>query len=239
MTQKITIEKPDHIEGTAGARKDWAVITGKELTLKPAVFLHSKTGEYYCHLVGGVAYPVATGQEVKPGILLIVGIQNEPTVKFTVLESYEDNNVFNLIERMVTLRRDYLFGKDSRILPNWYGDQEKYQTLILKASESLEKHKGSEAGLYIKDTVDRREKHCFPLYVRQIFNALEKKQLDINGDRIVTGALQSFQREDAEKGALDNFPLVGLLGGMVHSLQVERPWLEDADGEGTVFNVEF
>jgi hypothetical protein len=232
---KITIEKPEHVEGTEGARKDWAEITGQELTIKQATFRHSLTNEYYCHLIGGVSYPIASGQEIKPGVLLIIGIQAEPVVKYTILESFETLDVFKLIEKMVTMRREYQFGKDSRILPSWYGDQEKYQTLIIKASESLEKAHGINAGLYIKDTVDRREKHSFQLYVRQIFHALEKKTLNINGDKIVTGHLQAFQREDAEKGGVDNFPVAGLLGGMLHSLQIEKPWLEDE--HGTVFNV--
>ena len=232
----ITIEKPEHVEGTEGARKDWAEVTGQELTIKQATFLHDTTGEYYCHLVGGVSYPIATGQEVRSGVLLIIGIQAEPVIKFTILESFETLDVFKLIERMVTMRREYLFGKDSRILPNWYGDQEKYQTLIMKASESLEKAHGVNAGLYIRDTIDRREKHSFPLYVRQIFHALETKRLDIHGDKIVTGHLQSFQREDAESGKVDDFPLVGLLGGMIHSLQVEKPWLEEE--WGTVFTID-
>lgn len=201
-------------------------------------FLHGPSGEYYCNILGGIAYPVSAGQEIKPGVLVILGIQNEPEVKFRILESYETENVFKLIEKMVTIRREYGFGKDSRIIPNWYGDQDKYGTLILKASEALEKAHGVNAGLYIRDTVDRREKHSFPLYVRQIFNALETSLLDINQDRMISGHLQSFQREDAENGKTEDFPVVGLLGGMVHSLRIEKPWLEDADGQGTVFNVE-
>jgi len=26
---------------------------------------------------------------------------------------------------------------------------------------------------------------------------------------------------------------------MIHSLQIEKPWLEDSDGQGTVFNIDF
>jgi hypothetical protein len=235
---KIRIEKPEHIAGTAGARHDWATVTGQELKLKQATFHHIPSCEYYCHIVGGIAYPVAAGQEVKPGILIILGIQNEPAIKFKVLEAFESNNVFNLIAKMVEMRKEYGFGLDSRILPNWYGDQDKYQTLIMKASEALEKQHGINAGLYIKDTVDRRERNSFPLYVRQIFHTLETKRFDASANGVTIGHLQSFQREDAEKGKTDDFPAVGLLGGMIHSLQIEKPWLEDADGQGTVFNID-
>jgi hypothetical protein len=235
---KIRIEKPEHIAGTSGARQDWAIVTGQELKLKQATFLHTPSSEYYCNIIGGIAYPVAAGQEVKPGIVIIMGIQNDPDVKFRVLDSFESSNVFSLIEKMVELRKQYGFGLDSRILPSWYGDQQKYQTLIMKSSEALEKRHGINAGLYLRDTIDRRETNAFPLYVRQIFNVLETKRLDVNRDNILTGHMQSLQREDAEKGRTDDFPAVGLLGGMVHSLQIEKPWLEDADGQGTVFNIE-
>lgn len=237
MISAIRIEKPEHIKGTAQARHDFAIITGKELTLKPAVFLHLPSNEYYCHIVGGIAYPIAVNGEIKPGIVIIMGVQNEPGVKFQVLESYEDANIFNLIEQAIIARKKYGFGLDSRILPNFMGDQEKYQTIIIKTSEVLEKKLGYDQGFYIKDMVDLRERHSFPLYVRQIFNTLETKRLDINGDNTLVGHLQGFRREDAEKGKTENFPAVGLLGGMIHTLQIERPWLEGIDCQGTVFNI--
>lgn len=239
MTLKIKIEKPEHISGTAGARRDWAEVTGQELTLRPATFLHIPSKTHYCHIVGGIAYPTATTMEIKPGALVIIGVQNEPEVRYRILESHENNNVFKLIERVVEMRKEYGFGMDSRILPNWYGDQEKYQVLIMKASEALEKAHGINAGLYIRDTIDRQERNAFPLYVRQIFNALETERLDVNHDKILIGHMQALQREDAEKGRVDDFPVVGLLGGMIHSLQIEKPWLEDSDGQGTVFNIDF
>lgn len=234
MTPIIAIEANSHIKNTRGAREDWATVTGNELVLKPAVFRHTETGDSYCNIVGGIAYPTAE----KPGIVLVSGIQNDPDVKFIILETYEDANVFKLIEKAVNLRGKYGFGLDSRILPSWYGDQEKFQTLILKCSESLEKIHGSTSGLYIKDMVDMRERHSFPLYVRQIFDTLKTQRLDINGDIVLTGHLQGFQRQDAEKGKTEDFPAVGLLGGIVHSLQIQQPWLEAVDGQDTVFNID-
>ena len=238
MKSIIKIEKPEYIKGTRGAREDWAKITGKPLMLKPAVFLHTETGEYFCNIVGGISYPIAVNDEIKPGMVIILGIQNEPTLKFKVLETFESDNVFTLIEQAKEAREKYGFKLDSRILPYWYGDQEKYQTIIIKVSEALEQKDGADRGFYIKDLVDLREKFSFPLYVRQIFNTLTTKTFDINGDAMLTEHLQGFRRSAAEKGKTENFPAVGLLGGMVHSLQIEKPWLEDVDGRGTVFNID-
>jgi len=237
MTALINVEKPEHMSGTRGAREDWAVVTGQPLTLKPATFLHRPSGQYYCHIVGGIAYPTATAQEVKPGALIIMGIQSDP-VKYRILEVIESGDVFDLIEKLVDTRKAYGFGEDSRILPNWYGDQDKYQVLIMKASEVLERMHGVTSGLYIRDTLDRHDTQAFPLYVRQILNTLKIARLDVGQDKILTGHLQGLQREDAERGKVDDFPVVGLLGGMIHSLQIEQPWLEDVTGQGTVFNID-
>ena len=202
--------------------------------LKPATFLHKEQEEYYCGFVGGIAYPTAE----KPGIVIVIGLQNDQAVKFKVLDAWENSNVFELITRAVELRGKYGFGLDSRILPSWYGDQEKFQAIIVRVSEALERKTGVGRGLYIKDTVDLRERFAFPLYVRQIFDTLKSKRLDLAGDMILTGHLQGFQRQDSEKGKTEDFPAVGLLGGMVHSLQVQESWLEDPDGKNTAFNLD-
>lgn len=233
MKSIIKIEKPEHIEGTEQARYDHGIITGQELTLKPAAFLHTETKEYYCHIIGGIAYPTAT----EPGIVLIIGIQSEPEIKFRVFETFEEVNVFALIEKAVILRSKYGFGEDSRLLPYWYGDQEKFQTLIVKTSGELEKQLGHDRGFYVKDLIDLRVRYSFSLYVRQIADCLKSKRLDLNDNKLLAGRLDEFNREDAEKGKIENFPSVGLLGGMVHSLQVEQPWTEEVL-QGEAFNIE-
>ncbi|MCK5606459.1 hypothetical protein KAR91_31445 [Candidatus Pacearchaeota archaeon] len=225
MKSIIKILQPKHIKGTLQARIDFAKVTGKEFHLKPATFLNTETDEFFCNIVGGISYPTAT----LPGCVIIIGVQNEPEIKFKVIDCIEDQNVFILLQKVVMFREKYGFGTDSRLLPWWYGDQLKFQTLIVKASIALEEKHGINQGLYLKDTVDLREKHSFPLYIRQIFNTLEEKTLDIAQNEILVGYLQGFQREEAEKGKTENFPAIGLLGGMVHSLQIEQPWMQEVD----------
>lgn len=233
MKSIITVEKPEHLEGTDQARYDHGIITGKEYTLKPATFLHAETKDYYCHIIGGIAYPTAT----LPGIVLIMGVQCEPEVKFRVFETFESVDVFELIEFAVLVRSKYGFGEDARLLPYWYGNQEKFQSLIIKTSEALELELGYDRGLYVKDLVDLRERFSFALYNRQNTDCLIKSILDLNDNKVLEGHLQGMDREDVEKGKVENFPAVGLLGGMVHSLQIEKPWLEDVI-QGEAFNIE-
>lgn len=233
MNSIIKVEKPEHIKGTYQARIDFAHVTGIEITLKPAIFLNVETKEYFCNIVGGIAYPTA----MMPGCVIIIGVQNDPEVKYKVLDAIEDKNVFTLIKKVIRYREKYGFGLDSRLLPWWYGDQLKFQTLIVKASIALERKLGINQGLYIKDLVDLREKHSFPLYVRQLQFTLKEKRLVKPTNDVIVRHGQAFQFEDAEKGKTENFPAVGLLGGMVHSLQIEQPWLQDVT-QGKAFNIE-
>jgi len=231
MKPIIKVEQPEFEKGTLQARIDFAVVCGSEVYPKPATFLNTETDEYFCNIVGGLAYPTAT----LPGCIIIIGVQNDP-VKFKVLEAVEDKNVFNLLKDVIKFREKYGFGLDARLLPWWYGDEKKFQTLIVKASIALEKKLGIDQGLYLRDTVDLREKNSFPLFIRQIYHTLEEIRLDISQNEILVGALQGFQYEDAEKGKTENFPVVGLLGGMVHSLQIEQPWMQSVL-QGEAFNV--
>jgi hypothetical protein len=233
----ITVEKPEHIKGTLQARLDWAEVTGKELTLKPPVF-HHEDGHTYSNIIGGIAYPAAVDHIIRPGMVIIIGIEPDP-VKFRVLETVESPSVFDLFTACIDLRLKYGYGEDRRILPNFMGDQEKYLAILLKVSEALEKTQGHERGLYIKDMVDYRERYALPVYVRQLLDARKKYLLERPDQHIeLTNHLRSFQPEMAEKGRVEDFPAVGLLGGMIHSLQIERPWLEDPRGHDTVFNID-
>jgi hypothetical protein len=219
MKPAIKIKAEKHVEDTEQARHDFATVTGHDIVLKPAVFCHIETNQHYCNIIGGIAYPTAND----PGIVIIMGIQNEP-IKFRILDVYEDDNVFKLIANCIEMRTKWGFGLDSRILPWWYGDQEKFQTLIIKASADLEKKLGYDRGMYVKDMVDLREKHAFPLYIRQLFAARESgilEQPSKSGFMNIVGYIQGFNRELAEKTKTEDYPAVGLLAGMIHSLQIE------------------
>lgn len=234
MKPIIKIKADKHIADTEQARHDFAEVTGRDIVLKPAVFCHTETNQHYCNIIGGIAYPTATD----PGIVIILGIQNEP-IKFRILDVYEDDNVFKLIANCIEMRTKWGFGLDSRILPWWYGDQEKFQTLIIRASEALERQLGFDRGMYVKDLVDLREKHAFPLYIRQLFAARDSGMLEkpsLSGFMQIVGYIQGFNRELAEKTKTEDYPAVGLLAGMLHSLQIECPWEEDVT-QGEAFNI--
>ena len=91
----------------------------------------------------------------------------------------------------------------------------------------LELRHGPDKGLYVREPADFKERYAFPLYMRQLRAALKEKALNINGETILVGRLQAFQPDEAEKGRIIDFPAVGMLGAVVHTLMIEMPWQEE------------
>jgi len=92
-------------------------------------------------------------------------------------------------------------------------------------------------GFYIREPAEWTERHAFPLYMWQLRDALERKQLDLSGFSLLTGRLQAVQPDEIDRGRVAAFPTVGALGGLVHSIKIERPWEQDID-HGKPINLE-
>jgi hypothetical protein len=217
---RIKIIRDDYIQWTRQARHDWADVTGQEIQLRPSIFLDTKTDVSYSHIAGAMAYP-----GIEPGCLIIMGIRQGP--KLDVLEYQEHGAVLDLIEATVSIRYQFAYGKERRILQQWVGDPDRYQPVVAKISQALEAKDGYDRGLYIREPADFQEKYAFPLYMRQLHAALAEKILNINNQTALINRLQAFQPDMAEKGKLYDFPAVGMLGAFTHTMMVETPWQED------------
>ncbi len=235
----IRVEQDHHMEHTEQARKDWATVYGQDFTLKNPVFWNMEAAERYSDIIGGIAYPSVSSA----GIVIVIGIVMVNGLPvFKILEAAEEKEVFALFQILLRLRVKYGFGKDSRILPWWIGDPDRFQPLVSRTSVKLEEKHGEGQGIYIKPPVDFGEKHSFPLYIRQLFRARNPQlrspvYLDVNGHQNLSSYAQAIRQEDAENGKYEDFPVVGLLGGMVHTILTQRPWLETTQG-GSAFNLE-
>ncbi len=226
--KKIEIITDEHKEGTRQARFDFAEVTGKTIELKPAIFREKQTGHEFCHIVGALAYP-----GIEPGCVMIFGIQAGP-LKFRLLEYREHTSVFDLITDVVTTRNYYGYGHHSAILQQWIGDPERYLSIVVKISTAIEQKSGHDKGLYIREPADWAEKHAFAMYIRQLYSALSDKLLILQPHTQLINRLQAFQPDSADKGNLADYPAVGMLGGLVHSLMIERPWEQDIDHGGPI-----
>lgn len=218
----IQIISDSHDYATRQARHDWAEVTGQDIELKPTLYRDTRTGSEYCHIAGALAYP-----GIEPGCIIVLGIQN--TGKGVVLEYREHMSVFELLEDAILTRKLYRYGEHGGILPSWTGDPDRYQTVAVAASVAIERKIGAGKGLYVIEPVDWGQRHAFPMYIRQLHGALDKKFLDLNGHTDLVSRLQGFQPDSADKGKIEDYPAVGMLGALVHTLMIEKPWEQDID----------
>ena len=223
MTPHINIIRDSHDHATEQARHDWANVTGKTVELSPSIYVDQRTGLKYSAIMGCIAYP-----GIEPGCMIIVGIQTNPT-KIIVLEYTEHTSVYDLLEDVVMTREMYRYGEHAGILQAWIGDPDRYQTVAVAVSTALEKKTGHDRGLYIREPVDWTERHRFPMYIRQLHSSLGKKFLDLNKKSDLISRLQAFQPDAADKGKIEDYPAVGMLAALTHTITVEKPWLQDID----------
>ncbi|MEA1928611.1 MAG: hypothetical protein U9N73_10425 [Candidatus Auribacterota bacterium] len=220
----IEIVRDAHDAETRQARHDWAEVTGQEMELKPTVVMDTKTNIRYAGIVGAIGWPTATD----PGCMIIMGITQN---KFDVLEFQEHRSVYNLLDNIVMSRRQYGYGKFRGCLPDWIADPDRYQALVVKMSVVLEKKIGSSYGLYIREPADWYEKFVFPLYMWQLRTAIAEKRLNLNDFQSLIGRLRELHPDMIDKGKVFDYPAVGALAGLVHTVISERMWEQDIKGE--------
>jgi len=235
----IKIERDKHLENTEQSREDWAIVYDQDFVLKTPIFHNLETGDKYCDIWGGIAYPSVS----LSGCIIVIGVilQDDQPV-FKILEAVEEKEIFELFRKLIKLRVKYGFGMDARLLPWWIGEPDKFQPLVSRLTQKLEEELGEGRGIYIKPPVDFGEKYSFPLYIRQLFRSRDLKlrdpvYLELNGFQNISSYAQAIQSEDAEKGNYEDFPMVGLLGGMMHTLLTQMPWMEDSQA-GQAFHLE-
>jgi hypothetical protein len=208
---------------TRQARHDWAEVTGQMRELKPAQLHDTESGKTYATILGAVGYPAG----MEPGCVIVTGVTTAPEIQ--ILEYTEHTSIYDLFERMVQCRIKYGHGEHQAILPFWYGDPARFLTPVVAVSTEIESKRGPGLGLYIREPVDWEDPHNLPLYMWQLRAALGDGQLSKDMPATLHGRIQSIQPDMIEKGKVKDYPAVGTLAGMVHSILFERPWEQDVD----------
>lgn len=209
---------------TRQARHDWAIVTGQMRELKPTVARDTRTGIDYAAICGAIGWPTAS----EPGCMIILGVNKD---RLDVLDFVEFQSVYVLLDAVVMSRQKYGYSKFRGILPDWIADPDRYQALVIDTSVALEKKLGSSYGLYIREPADWYEKFVFPLYMWQLKTALADKRLDLNDFQGLIGRLREVHPDDIDKGKIFDYPAVGALAGLVHTVLTERTWEQDIDNE--------
>lgn len=218
----IEIIRDSYNYETRQARHDWAEVTGSMRELKPSVIHNIQTGAKYSSIAGAIGWPTA----LEPGCMIIAGVSKAGV---QALEFREHRSVYDLIEDVVMTRKTYRYGEFGGILPDWVADPDRYMALVVETSTALEWKLGDGRGLYIREPADWYERNVFPLYMWQLHTALGKNHLDIQAFPDLVGRLQAIHPDIIDKGKVFDYPAVGILAGLTHTILTERTWEQDID----------
>lgn len=228
--KKIKIIRDSYDAETRQARHDWAKVTGEKFELAPTQLYHIPTEKSYIYITGAIGFP--TGDH--HGCMMIAGVKAKGYMD--ILEYQEFRSIYDLIETVVTERKNYRFGEHYNILPVWNADPERFRTIISAVSVALEEKLGAGFGLYIRPPVDWYEKHSFPMYMWQLRDSLGNGQLKIHFKELIN-RVQSIQPDIIDKTKTQDLPAAGMLGALTHTIMFEKPWQQDIENDNKALNI--
>jgi hypothetical protein len=219
------------------ARRDHALVTGQPMVERPYFFQNEETGQYFYDLYGCIGWPTEVNEkeEGRPGYAAIMGIVKPSAdekdydvsqAKFQLLAEYQSNDVPELLSGCLKLREEYGFGIQPSLLRVWYGDPERFLTVLALRNELLVKQGGERAAILVTPPDDFYTDKIFDNYVRAIRSAIIAKRLYFGGCEILKNTLLEFTRDA---------PAIMAVGGLIHSLVCRCQWMDQI--ENNIFNV--
>ena len=219
-----------------GADHHICQITGETYILKPTYYRNIETGMEYCHIAGGIGWP---GQA--PGFIVILAVikPEGKNPSFHVLEEEEIGSINGLLTACLQLREKYGFGKGSALFDFWYGENERFDAIVNDFNQDLTVKDDTAQGIYLVPPYGHQKSNAFEIWVNSIRGCLKrdasnKPELYLGDCTKLRNYLQSSPFDVAVKGAIEDYPALAALGGVMHSLMMLRPWLEFARPERTV-----
>lgn len=191
--------------GDAFVNQFIAEMEGIKTHLRPFAFLDD-AGNEYTHIAGAIAMPTFS----QPGYLLSIGIRRSDDV-IECLDEYESDNEYKIIERARKIQSEY--GVDDMI---WYGNPVALMPLVGDIQDDKNR-------VQIAHPVDYEHDDAFQLYVSRLRVALAAghKTLIIGDCQHLRNALTAFT---TDKARMDHHPVITAAGGLVHTMQMLRPW---------------
>ena len=235
MISLHVVEEP---EATMMARRDFAKVRKEKHVEPPFWFEDDKTGRLYRNLYICIGWPqrVTERGDSLPGYSAVVGVLKEEDVpaidsRFMLLAEVEEHSVEQLLTKAVVMRREWGFGVKKDLLSVFYGDFRPFELTVANYNGVVIEMEGNDRNAVVvipNDDYDTPQ--AFDVYLRRLESVLSEdgKRLFLGDSEIVRNRLLSFVRDD---------PAITGLGGMVHSLLMRTPWMEDRSP--TVFSVNF
>lgn len=226
------------------ARHDHAIVTGQEFVERPHWYEDMETGRLFHDIYACLGWPseVKEGDLGLPGYAAIIGVcrphdrdehYNPINSKFLMLEEFEDQDVPTLLDKCIEMRKRWGYGLRSDLLTIWYGDPDRFLSVLARKNEFLTKLGGPDNALLLTPPEDFYTPQIFDQYARAMQSALLRRggekgsqRFFFGGNVILKARLEAFRRDD---------PAVLAMGGLVHSLLSRTLWMDER-GE-TVFNV--
>jgi len=233
-TDKAVLVKNQHAEGTEQAREDWETVTKTPLRLPP--FRFEFDGRRFVNFFIGASYPTHDSK----GCVAVFGVRADDYV-LELMEVRKGEDVFDILRSVVELRVKYGYGQIRGHIEYIIGEEERYQSVVAKTNEEMEKKFGDGRGVYFKDPADLERVDCLALYLHHLRQAMGSKLVDLAGNQVAEESLRMIGYEEAQKGKYKEYPIPAIVGGMVHTILFEDRQKEDYRAEGLsdcVFNLD-
>lgn len=228
MTQ-VQLIKNQWADGTEQAREDWETVTKQKFRLLPYRF--ALDGREFASFVMGASYPTHDSK----GVVIVLGVLPE-TYTLEVVDAVRCNGIYDVLTKIVELRVQYGYGLVRGHLDYVIGEEERYQAVVAKVSEELETKLGEGRGIYMKDPAGfergQDQARCMAMYLNHLRQALKDGWIDLASNMVITEALRTINHEDAQKGRYEDYPIPGLIGGMIHTILYEDRQKEEHQPEG-------
>jgi len=228
---KSVIEVVKRKNTISGSDQHIAMITGRQHVKKNHYYRHIETGQEYSHIAGGIGWP---GE--KPGFTAIVATEKDADTLHVLAEA-EALNVNELLSECLKLRETYGYGRHPDLFPSWYGDHERFQTFVTDFNQEMERNEENFKWLSLSPPRDHERSNAFEIWVNAVRACLSR---DTSGEKVLylgncqklRNHIQNLPPDAAIKGSIEQYPAISCLGGLVHSLVIRKPWLDEIVGQG-------
>lgn len=225
----IQVIQEKHPTETMQARRDFAHVTKEPVVELPYWFKDTDTGKEYYNLYAGLGWPqkVTEKGDQLPGyagiIAVVKGSKDAIDAPFQVVAEIQEPSVDILITECVKLRKKWGFGVHPQLLDIFIGDHTQFDTVVAGYNTVLaEAGRPDREAFIVSPADDFDSPQAFDLAVRRLQSVLMVKQgkrLYLGDSEIIKNRILSFRRDD---------PAILALGGLVHTLLMRTPWMEQS-----------
>jgi hypothetical protein len=138
---------------------------------------------------------------------------------FQLLDEFESFDIPTLLDELVRMRVEFGYGLYMDLLKVFYGDPERFVTILALYNERLVGTGRPEKGILLTPPTDMYDIKAFENYVRSLRSTMMpgKVRFYFGKNEILRNRLKEFKRND---------PSVHAMGGLVHTLLGQYLWMD-------------